>query len=57
MCRDDKTEVLGWFGKEREIEFVPSEQLLVDSAPPLEMPDAPEDDGGAVRGDPGQHDA
>ncbi len=37
-CRDDKTEILGWFGKERDIEFIPSEQLLDNDYKPSRLP-------------------
>jgi hypothetical protein len=37
-CRDAKTEVLGWFGKERDIEFSVSEQLLDDDYKPTQLP-------------------
>jgi hypothetical protein len=37
-CRDAKTEILGWFGKERDIEFSVPEQLLDDDYKPTDLP-------------------
>jgi hypothetical protein len=37
-CRNPDTQVLGWFGKERDIEFIPSEQLLDKDYDAVKLP-------------------